>query len=373
MATELALAQLAPPTADAAAGGLGFVYVTEQLAPDFDEVAQLLRERTGVRDWVGTVGHGICAAGVEYSDEPAIVLMVCELEPDAYRLFSGRKRLADAPGPSVHTALVHADPGMPELPDLLVDIAGRTETGYLFGGIASGGAGERLPQLAGDIVRGGLSGVAFSDRVRLLSRVTQGCAPIGAEHEVSECSAHYIERLDGQPALDVLLADLGVDEEARQSRDGDEIMRALPQARLRRGLLIGLSERAQDRRRGLGDFTVRNVIGIDPHNRVLAISGTPQAGDRAVFCTRDQQAARADLIRICAELRDEVETEGLTVRGALYYSCVARGSHLFGAPGVEMDLIRHNLGDVPLVGFYANGEIARDRLYGYTGVLTLFV
>jgi small ligand-binding sensory domain FIST len=28
---------------------------------------------------------------------------------------------------------------------------------------------------------------------------------------------------------------------------------------------------------------------------------------------------------------------------------------------------------VPLVGFFANGEIAGDRLYGYTGVLTLFV
>jgi small ligand-binding sensory domain FIST len=30
------------------------------------------------------------------------------------------------------------------------------------------------------------------------------------------------------------------------------------------------------------------------------------------------------------------------------------------------------LGDFPLVGFYANGEISRDRLYRYTGVLTLF-
>ena len=30
------------------------------------------------------------------------------------------------------------------------------------------------------------------------------------------------------------------------------------------------------------------------------------------------------------------------------------------------------LGDVPLAGFYANGEISHNRLYGYTGVLTLF-
>ena len=34
--------------------------------------------------------------------------------------------------------------------------------------------------------------------------------------------------------------------------------------------------------------------------------------------------------------------------------------------------IKDALGDVPLAGFFANGEICNNRLYGYTGVLTLF-
>jgi len=34
--------------------------------------------------------------------------------------------------------------------------------------------------------------------------------------------------------------------------------------------------------------------------------------------------------------------------------------------------VRHALGDVPLVGFFAAGEIAHRHLYGYTGVLTVF-
>jgi small ligand-binding sensory domain FIST len=34
--------------------------------------------------------------------------------------------------------------------------------------------------------------------------------------------------------------------------------------------------------------------------------------------------------------------------------------------------VRNALGEVPLVGFFAGGEIARDHLYGYTGVLTVF-
>ena len=53
-------------------------------------------------------------------------------------------------------------------------------------------------------------------------------------------------------------------------------------------------------------------------------------------------------------------------------SCVARGVSLFGEEGIETNVIRETLGEFPLVGFFANGEISRDRLYGHTGVLTLF-
>jgi len=59
-------------------------------------------------------------------------------------------------------------------------------------------------------------------------------------------------------------------------------------------------------------------------------------------------------------------------KAGVYVSCVARGAALFGGPGVETGLIRETLGDFPLIGFFANGEISRDRLYGHTGVLTLF-
>ena len=72
--------------------------------------------------------------------------------------------------------------------------------------------------------------------------------------------------------------------------------------------------------------------------------------------------------RISAELKSGVAKP----RGALYFSCVARGEHMFGSRGAELRVIRDALGEVPLVGFFCNGEISRDRLYGYTGVLTLF-
>ena len=54
------------------------------------------------------------------------------------------------------------------------------------------------------------------------------------------------------------------------------------------------------------------------------------------------------------------------------FAAIWRGASLFGEEGVEAEVIREVLGDFPLIGFFANGEISRDRLYGHTGVLTLF-
>jgi small ligand-binding sensory domain FIST len=112
---------------------------------------------------------------------------------------------------------------------------------------------------------------------------------------------------------------------------------------------------------------------------------------RLAFCQRNTEAARRDLMRMCAEVREEVEPESLPrsavlarradpvapvaasgIAGAVYVSCAGRGGAHFGAPSAELGIVRHALGDVPLIGFFAAGEIARRHLYGYTGVLTVF-
>ena len=57
----------------------GFVYATSPLSLAFPEIVNILQERTGIQHWVGTVGHGVCATGVEYFDQPAIVVLTLPL------------------------------------------------------------------------------------------------------------------------------------------------------------------------------------------------------------------------------------------------------------------------------------------------------
>lgn len=382
MATELALAQIEGRQGQAgwcSHGTLGLVYFTSSLAAHADEILALLQSRCGITDWVGTCGQSIIATGAEYDSEPAISLMLLDLPADGFQVFSGRRPLPAAgsmlPDGShaAVSALVHADPATPDLSELIQDMAGKVERAHLFGGLASG-AHDPLPQIANEVVRGGMSGVAFSSSVSLLGRVTQGCAPLAEPHVISSCRQNLLRTLDGQPALDILLSDLGVPEALRASRDGEALLRAVPAQHLRSGLMLGLAsgEAPRQRRPGFGDYVVRNLIGIDPYQRWVAMAALPREGDRIVLCTRSAQAAHADLLRICTELRDDIETDNLEIQGAVYVSCLARGRALFGTTGAEVGLIQSQLGDVPMVGFFANGEIGNDQLYGYTGILTLF-
>ncbi len=402
MACGLVLAQLRahmalPDYADAPT--LGLIYITDHYAGAARDILDYLgAELPEVTDWAGTVGIGVCATNAEYIDEPALTVMLCAVPSDQYRVFSGVMPLGGGAPFRPHTALVHADAQTPDVPELVAELAQRTDTGYLFGGLSSsrsqvlqfavGSQGHVRGQGAvGGVIAGGLSGVAWGAGVALVSRVTQGCLPVAPEREITAADGNVVLALDGQPALDVMLADLRISLDA--PREALAVVRQT---------LVGLSDAGEPGVRRTGDFgpdvVVRHIIGVDPGRRGVAIAERPQPGQRLAFCQRNVQAARADLMRVCAEIREELEPEEVTgttaaalaaapevsaphparrIAGAVYISCTGRGGPHFGGPGAELQIVRHALGDVPLVGFFAGGEIARHHLYGYTGVLTVFV
>jgi small ligand-binding sensory domain FIST len=182
---------------------------------------------------------------------------------------------------------------------------------------------------------------------------------------VTACADNVVLALDGQPALAALLSTLGVSLSAPQTA-----LSAL------RSTLVGITSAGQAAVRRTGHFgaevLVRHIIGIDPQRQGVAVGEALQVGDKLAFCQRDVAAARVDLVRICAEIREEMDETQRQITGAVYVSCIGRGGPHFGAPSAEMQIVRHALGDVPLVGFFAGGEIAHQHLYGYTGVLTVF-
>ncbi|MCX7263135.1 MAG: FIST C-terminal domain-containing protein [Burkholderiales bacterium] len=394
MAAGLVIAQLRAQMTlpgHASSPRLCLLYITDYYANDAEAIlAHLQQELPMVKDWAGTVGVGVAANNAEYFDEPGMVLMLCDLPAKQYRVFSGAQPLP--PSFQAASALVHADPQTPDLAELIAEMASRTQKGYLFGGLTA--SRKQAVQFAWHdsepaqkgVFSGGLSGVAWAPEVQILSRVTQGCAPIGKERQITEAEGHVVYQLDGLPALDVLMADL-------------KVSLSEPQTALKavRSTLVGITSEGQQavgRTGSLGaDVRVRHIVGLDPARKGVAIAEHLAVGQKLAFCQMSLQAAKSDLRRICSEIREELEPETLSlemanalaaseaeaaphlarrIAGAVYVSCSGRGGPHFGGPSAELQWIRHALGDVPLVGFFASGEIAHHHLYGYTGVLTVF-
>jgi len=350
---------------------LGWLYVTDNLADDFTSLLTYLRQTTGIDNWVGSVGMGICwqngsgNAGEAFG-RPAAVAMIGSYPEASFALLpqlaESTDEITDDHRAWMGTAMppfgvVHGDPMNSQVPDLIEALSLEMENatlevpGFLVGGLTSSRGAHY--QLAGEVVGGGLSGVLFAPHVEVATGLTQGCAPVGPAHRITDCMDNVVMTLNGEPALSVFKEDIGELLSRDLNRVAGYIHAAFP---------IEGSD--------TGDYVVRNLVGIDPERNWLAVGGDVETGDRLLFVRRDPAAAAEDLSRMVDELASRLPGPA---RGGLYFSCVARGPSLFGDEGHEMEIIGQSLGDVPLVGFFGQGEISNNRLYGYTGVLALFL
>tara|TARA_A100001037_G_scaffold206394_1_gene184646 strand:+ start:1990 stop:3093 length:1104 start_codon:yes stop_codon:yes gene_type:complete len=339
---------------------VGFLYVTDHFAGAMDEIQAELQALTGIETWVGTTGIGICATGIEYFDEPAIALLAGSVPDDMHNVIDTGTATPDEACAKLAGALgtregrfgiIHADPHNTYLADLVPAVVEATGA-FLVGGLTSS-RGEH-PQIAGGMTSGGISGVLFEPDVAVATGLTQGCSPIGPAHEVTDCQENIIIALDERPALEVLKEDIGEVLARDLGRIGGYIYVAFPVSGMDRP-----------------DYLVRNLVAIDPSAEVFAVGAEVSEGDTVMFCRRDGQAAHVDLKRMLSDLASRVGES--TPKGGIYHSCLARGPNLFGPNSEELRTIQEALGDVPVVGMFCNGEISHQRLYGYTGVLSLFL
>lgn len=343
--------------ADVPAGAnLALLYANDRFAPDYPDLVARTKAETGIETVVGTVGLGVVGAGGERFERPALSVMAMALPADSFFAFGPLQETAEAgfgawmEGREMSLALVAADPRTPELPSHLADLAEESR-GYCLGGLTAsrnGSAASGCRVGSGP----GLSGVLFDlATVPVSTGITQSCLPLTEAMAVTAADGQVIKEIEGQPALNALL-DL-------VERDfGGDLAGAWPL--LHPAFPVLGSER--------GDYLVRDFVGLDPQEGWIAVGELVEPGRRILFCRRDAEAARTDLARMAAAAKARCSAPP---KAAVYISCVARGPQLFGGNGAEVAILRAALGQLPITGFYAAGEIAGERLYGYTGVLAL--
>jgi len=336
---------------------LGFIYVTDAYANHFKKIINKLENNLPKVDWIGTIGLLICVTNLEYADQAAMAILLTDITKNSYSIFKEQSAVQEQHLDDVQFAIVHGDPRNSMLSEQLETLNQTLEPSYLVGGLTS--ANDYFYQYAnssdgGEIIEGGLSGVIFKHSNNIMTGLSQGCSPISKTYTLTDCEHHMAFTIDSRPALDVFKESIG------------EIL-ARDIKRAAGYIFAGLPVKGSD----TGDYLVRNIAGFDSDNKFLAIADELKVDTPIMFCKRDSQTAIEDLKRMLNTLKKRLN--GATPKGALYISCLGRGQHMFGAPSNEMKHITEVLGDIPTIGFYANGEIAGQRLYGFTGVLTLFL
>lgn len=366
---------------------LGFLYITDALAEDAQSILNLFQSVLNVTHWVGTVGLGICASGKAYIDEPAISVMLGQFAPEHFQVFDAHTENAETQHAfedwtarndpmliCVHSDPISVDDPTPDLQRLDAGLGG-----FMIGGLSSSRRSHAL--FANDFFEAGLSGAVFTQSIPIATTLSQGCHIIGGTHTITRADDYTIYELDGRTAVNVFEDDLramaleGLNEAHPEGGSDPEntferlqTMHNLFEGEIHAALPISESDQ--------NDYLVRNIIGLDPDEGSITISQDVAIGERIMFIHRNKHTVYEDLSARLVELRKRIqaETGRFEPKGALYISCVARAFDLSGDEDIsEMQLIRDIMGDIPLTGFYSGGEICKARLYGYTGILTLFL
>lgn len=354
---------------------LAFLFVSADRAAECDRIAEEVCQRLGTERLLGCTAESLVGVGREVEMEPALSLWLAKLPgseilpmhlafeptPDGGAILGWPDRLIES-WPADATILLLGEPySFPA--DLLLEQVNDEHAGtQVLGGMASGAAapGEHRLLLGRQAIDHGAVAVMLSGGVRVRTVVSQGCRPIGQPLVITKAERNVVFELGGKPAVE----------------QANEIFRGLPardRELVRRGLHLGRVVSEYKDHFEQGDFLIRNVVGADSSNGAVMITDYVRAGQTVQFHVRDAETADGEMRQLLARVK---HADGAAPRGALLFTCNGRGTRLFPAPHHDAAVVGGTLGEIPLAGFFAQGEIGpvgnQNFMHGFTASIALF-
>jgi small ligand-binding sensory domain FIST len=358
-ATDLAVAFFSPHHAEAA----------ETFGPQ-------LRQRLGARCLLGCVGESIIGNDREVEGRPAVSVWLgrwskpVELQPFHLAL----EQTAEGPSllgwpdgllgadPARSALLLLGDPYTFPVDVFLAEMNANHRGLRVVGGMASGtrGPGQCRHLLDDRIFTAGAVGVLLQGPTGLRSIVSQGCRPIGRPFVITRAQENVIQELGGRPVLEQL-------QQLWEQLTQEE------QELFQQGLHLGVVINEYQGEFQRGDFLVRNVLGLERDSGALVVNDRVRVGQTVQFHVRDAGTADEDLHAL---LQLDLSAHERRPAGALLFSCNGRGTRLFPEPHHDARAIRAEAGEVPLAGFFAQGELGpiggQNFIHGFTASVALF-
>jgi len=353
-------------------------FVSAKFNQYFKEIASAIQASLKPRAFIGCSAGGLIGGGNEVEEESGLVIsgaLLPDVKMQTFHLYDSDLPDPDD-APSAWEKMVGLqnveEPAFILLPDpysfrieLLVQ-----GLDYAFpkspkiGGLASGSTapGMNALFLDGKVFKRGAVGVAITGNIILDTVVAQGCKPIGKPLRVTKSDHNILYELESKPALLVL-------------KDVLESLSEQDQSLARNSLFLGLAMSEFKSNLKAGDFLIRNLIGIEPRSGALVVAEMLHEGRTVQFHVRDAATSSEDL-RMMLKNYIESSSKDAKHEGALLFSCLGRGSFLYGSPNHDSSGFRQYLGEIPLTGFFCNGEIGpvggTTFIHGYTSSFGIF-
>ena len=376
--TEQAAKEAATRAMNQAGAGdaaLVLVFFTVDHLPAFRKVLETVRRITGTDQVVGCSGVGVLTGDGEIEGSPGLAVLALssddiETHPFLFHPLHERDREAGLELSRLAGEWSAKEALLVLLPDaynghprrLLQGV--EEHLGYVpvvGAGPSENGTHRKTYQLCGDtMTTNALSGLLLTGRFTSFIGITQGCQPVSGPMVITKAEGNLIYEIDNRPAFDAFAM-------AIKGPLLEDLRRALA------FVFAGLPADRRQNRVGPGEYLVRNIVGVEPQKGILALAEEVFEGERMVFTLRDAQRAREDLTQMLRRQKERLG--GKRPQLGLYFNCCARGTSLYGIPGIDTAYIRQALGDFPLIGFFGNFELGplggKNHLLAYTGVLAL--
>ena len=355
---------------------LVFVFPSFNFSGQFKDISNALSKHFENSVIMGCSGNGVIGAGREVEHTPGFAMCAAELpEVEITPFHISDSDLPDGDDPpnkwenvlgvsreSRPNFVLLADPFSVRGENLLMGMDYAYPDCKIVGGLASGGTqpGSNALYLNNITYDHGIAGVALSGNIEINTIVAQGCKPIGSLSRITKCERNILQELDGRSPFDIL---------GETYNDLNEADQKLFQNSLFLGVVMDPFESSP----GIGDFLIRNIVGANPDAGQLAVGQMLREGQLVQFHLRDAQTSTENL----SNMLDEYESTPFGPEtGALMFSCLGRGKYLYEEPDHDTDLFREKIGDLPLTGFFCNGEIGpvsgSTFLHGYTSSFGIF-
>lgn len=340
----------------------------------FADAADLIRTTLTPTTTIGVTGESVLGDDQELEGRSGLAALALRLpgvefkpwtsSPNNPLPFDDPIAVAQAVGVSDHhrVTIMFADPftaGLRRLVPSLTECRGLDNPVPVVGGIASAAAqpGRNVLVINDEARTVGAVGVSLSGALDVDFVVSQGCRPIGKPMVITKAKDNMILELGGTRAIDA------VQQIASELPDDDKRL-------LSGGLLFGLVIDEQKSHVGRGDFLVRNIVGVDQRVGGIVVGDRFRMGRTVQLHVRDAQTASEDL----SLLLDAQQFSDPPLAGLLF-TCNGRGSRLFDEAGHDLHMFRDRLGEVPMAGFFAAGEIGpvagRSFVHGQTACAAL--